>query len=163
MPRGGRHVSSLLAASPTILAGLMACEHFAAADLSQVRAVLDTAARYRENFMRNFYTMGRDEIKKGESEAPYAYVVSAAQRDPNTAAKMINLLINQGAEVHHADADFTADGIRYPARHDHTRAACAIFSRPVSTFKVSSLGSLMASANRALLNDILTLYNVDLI
>jgi hypothetical protein len=33
----------------------------------------------------------------------------------------------------------------------------------VSTFKVSSLGSLMASANRALLNDILTLYNVDLI
>ena len=55
------------------------------------------------------------------------------------------------------------DGIRYPARHDHTGAACAIFSRPVSTFKVSSLGSLMASANRALLNDILTLYNVDLI
>ena len=50
------------------------------------------------------------------------------------------------------------DGIRYPARHDHTRAACAIFSRPVSTFKVSSLGSLMASANRALLSDILTLY-----
>jgi hypothetical protein len=47
------------------------------------------------------------------------------------------------------------DGIRYPARHDHTRAACAIFSRPVSTFKLSSLGSLMASANRALLNDIL--------
>jgi RES domain len=55
------------------------------------------------------------------------------------------------------------DGIRYPARHDHTRAAYAIFSRPPSTFKVSSLGSLMAPANRALLNDILTLYNVDLI
>jgi len=55
------------------------------------------------------------------------------------------------------------DGIRYPARHDHARAAYAIFSRPHSTFTVSSLGSLMAPANRALLNDILTLYNVDLI
>jgi hypothetical protein len=55
------------------------------------------------------------------------------------------------------------DGIRYPARHDHTRVAYAIFSRAPSTFKVSSLGSLMAPANRALLNDILTLYNVDLI
>ena len=55
------------------------------------------------------------------------------------------------------------DGIRYPARHDHARAAYAIFSRPPSTFVVRSLGSLMATANRSLLNDILTLYNVDLI
>jgi hypothetical protein len=56
-----------------------------------------------------------------------------------------------------------ADGIRYPSRHDHARVAYAIFLRPASTFKVASLGSLMALANRPLLNDILTLYNVDLI
>ena len=55
------------------------------------------------------------------------------------------------------------DGIRYPARHDHTRAAYAIFSRPPSTFNVSSLGSLMDPANRTLFNGLLTLYNVDLI
>jgi|SRR5271163_850849 len=55
------------------------------------------------------------------------------------------------------------DGIRYPARHDQTRAAYAIFSRPPSTFTVSSMGSLMDHTNRALLNDILALYNVDLI
>jgi hypothetical protein len=48
-------------------------------------------------------------------------------------------------------------------RHDHTRAAYAIFPRPPSTFKMGSLGSLMAPANRTLLNDILTLYKVDLI
>lgn len=77
-------------------------------------AVLDTAARYREHFLRNFYDMGRDEIKKGETEPPYAYVVSAAQHDPNTAVKMINLLIDQGAEVQQARADFTADGVQYP-------------------------------------------------
>lgn len=55
------------------------------------------------------------------------------------------------------------DGIRYPSRHDHTRVAYAIFSRPVVSFKVSSLGSLMAAVNRALLNDILTLYKVELL
>jgi hypothetical protein len=55
------------------------------------------------------------------------------------------------------------DGIRYPARHDHTRAAYAVFSRRHSTFKVGSLGSLLAPSNRALLNEILTLYCVDLI
>ncbi len=77
-------------------------------------AVLDTAARYREHFLRNFYDMGRDEIKKGETEAPYAYVVSAEQHDPNTAVKMINLLIDQGAEVRQANSEFTADGVHYP-------------------------------------------------
>jgi hypothetical protein len=55
------------------------------------------------------------------------------------------------------------DGIRYPSRHDHTRIAYAIFSRSPTTFKVGSLGSLMAPANRALLNDILRLYHVELL
>src|SRR5947208_7907343 len=43
-------------------------------------SVLDTAARYREDFMHDFYRMGREEIEKGEKETPYAYVVSADQR-----------------------------------------------------------------------------------
>lgn len=54
-------------------------------------------------------------------------------------------------------------GIRYPSRHDHTRVAYAIYSRPASSFKVGSLGSLMAPANRPILNDILTLYKVELL
>jgi hypothetical protein len=76
-------------------------------------AVLDTSARYREQFLRNIYTMGIDEIKKGETEGPYAFVVPTDQHDPNTAVKMINLLIDQGAEVHQASANFTADGVEY--------------------------------------------------
>lgn len=55
------------------------------------------------------------------------------------------------------------DGIRYPSRHDHTRVAYAIFSRPISTFKVGTKGSLMAPANRSLLNEILALYEVELL
>ncbi len=55
------------------------------------------------------------------------------------------------------------DGIRYPSRHDPARAAYAVYSRPASTFKVISLGSLMAPANRDLLNDILTVYQVQLL
>jgi RES domain len=55
------------------------------------------------------------------------------------------------------------DGIRYLSRHDPTRAAYAIFTRPRSAFNVTSLGSLTASSNRALLNQLLRDYNVDLI
>lgn len=55
------------------------------------------------------------------------------------------------------------DGIRYPSRHDHTRAAYAIFSRSASTFKVGSIGSLMAPLNKSRLNEILALYQVELL
>ncbi len=55
------------------------------------------------------------------------------------------------------------DGIRYTSRHDPTRIAYAIYARSPSTFKVSSLGSLMSSANRTLLNQLLNDYQVDLI
>lgn len=55
------------------------------------------------------------------------------------------------------------DGIRYPARHDMTRVAYAIFTRPRTAFRVTSLGSLTAPSNRALLNQLLHDYNVDLI
>lgn len=55
------------------------------------------------------------------------------------------------------------DGIRYPARHDVTRVAYAIFTRPRSAFRVTSLGSLMAPKNRALLNQLLRDYHVELI
>jgi hypothetical protein len=55
------------------------------------------------------------------------------------------------------------DGIRYPSRHDPARVAYAIYSRPASMFKVISLNSLMAPANRDLLNDILTVYQVQLL
>jgi RES domain len=55
------------------------------------------------------------------------------------------------------------DGIRYLSRHDPNRVAYAIFTRRPSTFKVSSIGPLTAYANRALLNQLLRDYNVDLI
>ncbi len=54
-------------------------------------------------------------------------------------------------------------GIRYLSRHDPTRVAYAIYTRPPSTFVVSSLGSLMAASNCGLLNQLLGDYNVDLI
>jgi hypothetical protein len=54
------------------------------------------------------------------------------------------------------------DGIRYLSRHDPTRVAYAIYTRQPSSFQLSSLGSLMDPKNRALLNQMLTDYLVDL-
>jgi hypothetical protein len=55
------------------------------------------------------------------------------------------------------------DGIRYLSRHDPTKAAYAIYDCPRSVFKITSRGSLMDPQNRTLLNNLLSLYQVDLI
>ncbi len=55
------------------------------------------------------------------------------------------------------------DGICYPARHDPTRIAYAVFERAHSPFNIGSLGSLMSSSNKALLNQLLNDYCVDLL
>ena len=55
------------------------------------------------------------------------------------------------------------DGIRYRSRHAPERIAYAIYERPPTTFKVTSMGSFTAAANQALFNQILQTYKFALI
>jgi hypothetical protein len=78
-------------------------------------ATLELAARYREEFLFNFWRMGRDAIEAGEAGGPYAYVVPPDQWDPGEAVNLVNVFRRSGVEVHRATAPFTADGRAYPA------------------------------------------------
>ncbi|GBC81468.1 hypothetical protein HRbin10_00580 [bacterium HR10] len=84
-------------------------------ELVAARALLRVAARYREEFLRNFYQLGKRAIERGRTEAPFAYVVPTEQWDPPTAAHLLNILMAQGVEVHRATERFVADGVEYPA------------------------------------------------
>lgn len=75
-------------------------------------AALNNAAVYRDRWVRNFYLIALDAMTR---ERPYAYVVPAGQRDPVTAAEMLEVLQLGSVEVHEAEAGFTADGVEYPA------------------------------------------------
>jgi hypothetical protein len=55
------------------------------------------------------------------------------------------------------------DGIRYLSRRDPTRIAFAIYDCSRSNFRITNRGSLMDPTNRTLLNELLSLYLVDLI
>ncbi|OQX87402.1 hypothetical protein B6D60_03890, partial [candidate division KSB1 bacterium 4484_87] len=48
-------------------------------------AFLETSAKYREGILRGFYQMNLRGIEKGKTEAPYAFIITANQRDPITA------------------------------------------------------------------------------
>jgi hypothetical protein len=80
-----------------------------------VLSLLDMSARYREELLRNFHRMARNQIEKGRREPPFAFVVPAGQRDPLTAVRMIDILRLGAVEVWKAKAPFEADGHRYPA------------------------------------------------
>jgi len=73
---------------------------------------LENMAYYRERWLRNFYTVQKRAVSW--SGSPYAFVVPPDQRDPVTAAEMLNIMRFGEVEVQQAQAPFTADGVRYP-------------------------------------------------
>ena len=73
---------------------------------------LENMALYRERWLRNFYRVGKKAVEwKG---APFAFLVPPDQRDPVTAAEMLEILQFGEVEVQQAQAPFTADGVEYP-------------------------------------------------
>ena len=79
------------------------------------KAVLHTAAVYREMFLYGRYQMGRDTIAKFQKEPPYAWIVPQEQWDPPVAARMLDNLAFSGIEVYQAKEPFVSDGNNFPA------------------------------------------------
>ena len=78
-------------------------------------AVLNFAARYRENLLYNRYQSGRDQIVRGRTGAPYAWVFPERQRDSVAAVELLRRLAFGGVRVYRYREESTVDGMRLPA------------------------------------------------
>ena len=87
-------------------------------DLSAVRGLLHAVAAYRERIVQNFYDMGRRAVEAGQRGGPFAFVIPPDQHDPHAAARLEELLLQGGIEIHRALEPFVADGEPYPAGTD---------------------------------------------
>ncbi len=76
-------------------------------------ACLQHAAKYRKDWVKNFYRIHKRAVEREDS--PYAFIIPANQRDPFTAFEMIQVLENGLVEIERAIADFKADGKEYEA------------------------------------------------
>jgi hypothetical protein len=76
-------------------------------------ATVDLAARNRETVLWNMYLKGIRQTERGASGPVKAYAIAAAQHDPLTVKKLVNMLINSGIEVQQAKGQFIADGKVY--------------------------------------------------
>lgn len=77
--------------------------------------VLDYAARFKENLLLNRWRAGIAQIEQHRKDGPYAYIVSAYQRDPVAAVEMLRRLAFGGVRVSQLTAAVTVDGREFPA------------------------------------------------
>ncbi len=73
-------------------------------------AVLDTAAKNREELLYDRYRAGRDVIARFTKDPPYAYIIPREQRDTQTAATLVEKMMVDGIEMHQASRDFSGGG-----------------------------------------------------
>jgi hypothetical protein len=78
-------------------------------------STLEYAAKYKDSLLYNRYQAGRDQIAKGKTTAPFAYLVPQQQRDPVAAVEMLRRLAFGGVRVWQLTATATIDGASYPA------------------------------------------------
>jgi hypothetical protein len=84
-------------------------------ELIASEALVRMMAQQREEYVRNFVHLARRQVRLGETEAPYAYVVPAGQRDPAANARLAEVLRVGGVEVDSLVAPTTLGGRPYPA------------------------------------------------
>lgn len=83
--------------------------------LTASTAVLDYAARYKEELLYNRYQAGRDQMRRYRTEPPFAYLVPPDQRDPVAPVELLRRLAFNGIRVSALTRAVTIGGRSYPA------------------------------------------------
>jgi hypothetical protein len=75
---------------------------------SALLLALSYVAKNRETFLENYWLKNVRAVNRGKNEAPYAWVIPAAQRRKAEAAELVNALRRQGLEISQAASAFKA-------------------------------------------------------
>ena len=78
---------------------------------SAILIAMNHVAKNKDTFLENYWLKNKHTVERGKTQAPYAYVIPAAQRRRVEAAELMNLIRLEGAEVHVASAAFTAGSV----------------------------------------------------
>lgn len=76
-----------------------------AMEMISSRSILEMASKFRSEYLRNFYELGRTSIEATNKGEPQAYVIPAGQARDESVAKLIGSLVDQGVEVFRLDRE----------------------------------------------------------
>lgn len=82
--------------------------------LTASKAVLEVAAKYRQELLFNKYRMASEVMARFKKEPPYAWIIPKNQTDPGNLAVLLDRMMLLGVEVYEAQEDFVCDGLGYP-------------------------------------------------
>jgi hypothetical protein len=68
-------------------------------ELIAAEALVKLASDQRGEYVRTFVQLGRKEIELGKAQAPYAWEIPYAQRDPSAVSRLVEVLRVGGVEV----------------------------------------------------------------
>ena len=68
-------------------------------EMTASRALLSMAAKYRSRYLRNFYELGKSNLK-ADANVPQAYVVMAGQPNAESVSRFLEILTWQGIEAY---------------------------------------------------------------
>ncbi|HWF88556.1 MAG TPA: M14 family metallopeptidase, partial [Pyrinomonadaceae bacterium] len=77
-------------------------------ELISSRSILEMASKFRGEYLRNFYELGRANVEAAGKGEPQAYLIPAGQARDEAVAKLIGTLIDQGVEVYRLDRELHA-------------------------------------------------------
>jgi hypothetical protein len=108
-------------------------------EITASRALLQMGAKFRERYLRNFYELGKRNLRL-DGEVPQAYVVIAGQPNAETVSRFLEILRWQGVEVHEMTHELWV-------KHSKTEE-----------FHEIPLGSFLVFTNQPQKNNVLSLF-----
>ncbi|HEX8567353.1 MAG TPA: M14 metallopeptidase family protein [Pyrinomonadaceae bacterium] len=78
------------------------------------RAVLKMGAKFRQEYLENFYNLNRQNLQPNDKQ-PVAYVIDAAQANEENVSRMIEILLAQGVEIHELIRELHTNETEIPA------------------------------------------------
>jgi len=108
-------------------------------EMTASRSLLQMAAKFRPRYLRNFYDYGKANLVK-KADEPLAFIVAAGQPNAEAVARFIEILTEQGVEV-----------------HEMTRELWVKMT-PKADFHETPLGGYLIFVNQPQKNNILSLF-----
>ena len=110
-------------------------------EMIAAKAVMDMAAKFRPNYLQNFYNLSKAGLDRKQSE-PQAFVITAGQPAQESVARLLEILMWQGMEIH----QMTDEGY------------FAMEKEKLNDFHEMPLGSFLVFVNQPQKNNVLSLF-----
>ncbi|MCD6564772.1 MAG: hypothetical protein J7K53_02405, partial [Bacteroidales bacterium] len=79
-------------------------------EISSTMSILKTASLHREDILKFRNDICKKEVKRGQTEPPYYYVLPVKQHDQSELVNLVKLLKEHGIEVYRLQEDFSLEG-----------------------------------------------------